>query len=278
MGDLNKKNEMQHMLDTLSEEDGQAQISEANMAAPWLSRRAKISMAVLMVAAACITCVAVKAGNGDTAHVDKGLDDLQGKSSWSFGGPDDYHPASWVSGAPGQYHPDHWALGALKSFKPVDWTYGLASQFHPKTWVQGSLNVYHPKDWCGGDGSYHPSGWIGGSTLQYHPVLWRTGAVDGYHPLSWIPGDFTTYHPPNWVSGLLDNYHPADWVQGDLKFYHPCASSSGDPLAEFKKAFSVDSAEELLALHEAGAPINHLLNLDEPQFMALLWQSKESER
>lgn len=274
MADI-EKNEMQHMIDdTLVEEDGQAQISEA---APWLSRRAKISMAVVMVAAACITCVAVKVGNGDTGHVDKGLE-FQGKSSWAYGGPDNYHPSSWASGAPGQYHPDHWALGPLKNFKPADWTYGLASQFHPKSWVQGSLKVYHPKDWCKGDGDYHPQGWIGGSSLQYHPVLWRPGAPDGYHPLSWIPGDYTTYHPPSWVPGLLENFHPADWEEGDLKYYHPCQSSSDDPLADFKKAFAVDTATDLLALHEAGAPVNHLLGLDEAQFMALLWQSMESER
>lgn len=270
--------EMQTMIDdTFEEGDGQAQ------AAPWLSRRAKIATAMLMVASACTACVAVKVSAGATVRGDKGLEELQGKSQspqqWSFGGVKDYRPSNWVNGASAQYHPDHWALGALKTYKPTDWVWGEVWQFHPKNWVSGSLKVYHPKNWCKGDGSYHPpTGWIGGNTLNYHPVLWRLGAPDGYHPLSWIPGLLSMHHPPTWVGGLLENYHPPDWVEGDLRFYHPCGFSSEDPLADFRKAFAVDSAEDLLALHEAGSPVNHLLGLPEEQFMALLFQSMASDQ
>lgn len=269
-----ESSEMQPMVDdTFEEGDGQAQ------AAPWLSRRAKIAMAMLMVAAACIACVAVKVSNKATGHVDKGLEELQGKSqAWSFGGVTDYHPSGWVSGSSLKYHPDHWALGPLKNFKPVDWVFGYPSQFHPKNWVQGALMVYHPKDWCSGSGEYHPPGWIGGNTQNFHPVLWRDGAPADYHPLSWIPGDVSMHHPPTWVSGLLNNYHPPDWVEGDLKFYHPCGKSGKDPLADFRKAFAVDSGEDLLALHQAGAPVNQLLGLPEEQFLALLFQSMAADK
>lgn len=272
------------MLDNSLLEEGELEVedSAASTAEPWMSRRAKISLAVLTMLAAC-AALAATAKSGPGRLVGKGLDELQEKTEWQFGGFNVYHPSDWAPSGSGQYHPNGWLPGSVDEYVPLGWNSGPLKDHHPSSWIPNnpgtSLKDYHPPNWCSGlTGNFHPSSWTMSSIQWFHPKDWVFGSPADYRPQKWISGvGMAKTHPAAWSTGSLNDWHPSDWVYGRIDQFHPCKTVPGkeDPLGFLREAFEVDSADELLALHDAGMPLKESMGLDEAVFLGLLWESME---